>query len=299
MVKVVHRMPSTHEGAPKEMLQLLKTYEESMAESPNAEETAEEAALKSEDVGVLRNALARVSSERDSLKMRVFVLESELSRVRDECGDLSRRCQELETDKKEASLILEHNYHLSHNVLLRNQLLEQKLLAHARLKGHGAPGEDAAADGEDAPVRSRVEEWVMTHKGVHLEYLHEPWEGSIMSSAWGRDSQGAHINPDDSASQEGAWQRVAVGSHQEPVDQEKFGVRSLEQMLELSKRMCPQGQQRGQRADKVARSPWKTSVDVNPVYHSQMLFGRLMGNMAAKAAASGALEDCLSREAFY
>eukprot|EP00283_Hemiselmis_rufescens_P025760 CAMPEP_0173438524 /NCGR_PEP_ID=MMETSP1357-20121228/20461_1 /TAXON_ID=77926 /ORGANISM="Hemiselmis rufescens, Strain PCC563" /LENGTH=126 /DNA_ID=CAMNT_0014403825 /DNA_START=55 /DNA_END=432 /DNA_ORIENTATION=- len=124
MVKVVHRMPATHEGVPSEhLLQLLK-YEEHMAgqgESPRNGEGEEQDEVKSEDVGVLRQALTRVSSQRDNLKMRVFVLESELSRVRDECGDLSRRCQTLETEKKEAAELLQrtfnYNYNISHNVL--------------------------------------------------------------------------------------------------------------------------------------------------------------------------------------
>lgn len=257
-------------------------------------------------------ASIRVSNQRDNLKIRVQALEVELSRVRDECGTLSRRCLELEHDKQEAELIISaSNYMLtaSHGVLRRNELLERKLMEQAAEEGgkkfasiDEALREEALQQQQQAMMHcsrslKRTEQWVMMHLGVQMESLPELWGGSIGSSVWeGSNSVGAHINPDDSASQDGVWQRVAVGSHQDAPD-DIFGSKSLERMLEVSKRMCPTASRN--RADKVARSPWKTSVDVNPVYQSQMLFGRLMGNMAAKAAASGPFEDALSREAFY
>ena len=241
--------------------------------------------------------------------MRVNALESELSRVRDECGSLSRRCIELENEKQEAALLMEHNYRLSQGVFRRNQMLEKKLLDQG---DHDHAGEaeaqaQAEAEAEEKHVMGhhgrswkRTEEWVQMHLGIQMEAIQEPWDGSVGSSCWeGSNSVGAHINPDDSASQDGAWKRIAVGTQPEP-DTDLFGSKSMERMermLDVSKRMCPSSQRN--RADKVARSPWKTSVDVNPVYQSQMLFGRLMGNLAAKAAASGAFEDALSREAFY
>jgi hypothetical protein len=112
---------------------------------------------------------------------------------------------------------------------------------------------------------SRTEEWVIMHRAIQMEYAHRPeMEGSVGSGtgSWDGDSF-FHINPDDSASNEGAFQRVAVGAHRDMDNgAEGKGISGLERMLDVSKRICTAGSR--SKADKVARSPWKTSVDVNP-----------------------------------
>jgi len=320
-VKVVsHKdvLPATSPAveAKKEQLimQLLKTYQNQEPASKGGFKEGEGGAVSPEEEPDLRKQLARVTNQRDNLRMRVHALEGELSRVREECGTLSRRCMELEHDQQEAELLITTNYMLSassQGFIRRNQLLERKLMEEAAKEGgdverYASVDEALKQNAEKQKVMmehcsrslKRTEEWVMMHLGVEMESLHEQWEGSLGSSVWdGTCSVGAHINPDDSASQDGAWQRVAVGAHVDASDTDIFGSKSLERMLDVSKRMCPTTTRN--RADKVARSPWKSSIDVNPVYQSQMLFGRLMGNMAAKAAASGPSEDVLSREAFY
>lgn len=135
-------------------------------------------------------------------------------------------------------------------------MLERKLLEHA--------GEEMKLEeGRNATGLNRTEEWVRMHRCIQMEYqCHAELEGSCGSSALESCEVGVHLNPDDSASNEGAFLRVAVGTHLDVELSDAKGSTGLERMLDVSKRLCANAARN--RADKVARSPWKTSVDVNP-----------------------------------
>jgi hypothetical protein len=148
-------------------------------------------------------------------------------------------------------------------------LLERKLLEHDAGEADASQQRDRRASQDDRQHTSyhmsRTEEWVMMHRAIQMEYAHRPeMEGSLGSGTGSYDGDTFfHINPDDSASNDGAFQRVAVGSHRDLENgAEGKGISGLERMLDVSKRICTAGSR--SKADKVARSPWKTSVDVNP-----------------------------------
>ncbi len=148
----------------------------------------------------------------------------------------------------------------------------------------------------------RTEQWVWRHSGVQLDY--EPLgqlEGSCDSRTLSSHDEHCLLSLCDSSDtmsprEEPACSPSGVDTNSGALPQAR------EQPLRMERRMGTRSilgaQQPGRReaVNKVARPPWKTSADVNPVYCSKSIFGRLMGGIQDRAAATGVISDAVDRD---